>query len=668
MADILDAILEGERGRLHNTAGGADEVTRLEKEFTTAREATQSKGQGRLDHRFRIIRNEAELDALVAVLQAAGDFTFDIETTGLNPFTDKLVGLGFCICTDHGYYIPVGHNESTPQLSEEFVLSKLKPILETKPVTGHNLKFEYKFMLRRGIKLNLAFDTQVAAHLANENESTKLKSVAQRVLGVADWCLDLEEQNCAERSIREVGPYCIRDCLHTLALRKQFEPVINADFKFLFHEVEMPVVEALAQMELNGVPIDTGYLTGLHPIVTQHLDRLAADVRAVAGQDDFNLNSSEQLADLLYVQLKLPVPKQTETGKPSTDAEALEAIKGQHPVVGQILDYKGLEKLRSTYLNPVVCGITQRMHPEYFQLGTETGRMTGSGKMHPLTIPRDKSGQHSIRQAIGGVKGFLLVSADYAAQEPRITAACANDSKMKAAFAAGWSIHGHVAKLMFSLTCDPNEVKDKYEDEYKKGKAVGLGVVYGKTAWGIARDFTQLLGREVTEEEGQKFIDDYFAQFPAVKTWLDGVVATAKKQGHVVDLAGRRRRFKFIQKKLAKGDKIGWKAQKGEEREAMNFMVQGFAASVTKRAMVRCHKRLAVEHPSVQLIAARHDELVFLVPDAELDAACQVIKEGMEVDPELQARGLDVPMVVEITCGPNWSSVAQKKWQPQTGA
>ena len=665
---ILDIILERERERLGgDSAKGAshEELERLGKRVDDLKSAAACTTEQRLDYRFRVVRTTKELEELVAELMANDIITFDIETTGVDPFRDKLVGLGFCTNSDYGWYIPVGHRQSIPQLPLDVVLDALKPVLEAKLINAHNGKFEYKFLKQHGIELKIGFDTQVAYALTDETGSQGLKPVAQKLLGVANWGLDLKAKNAAARPINEVANYCVRDCLHTHGLMEYLKPIVERDYSFLFNEVELPLVPVVAEMELNGVPVDTAYLEQIRGEVDERRAELVVQIHELAGKE-FNLNSQKQVAEILFDNLGLEAGELTPTGLPSTSASSLRATarKSPHPIIELILENKGFEKLKSSYLNPELSESTGRLHPEYLQTGGITGRMSGKGGMHPRTLPNDGVHPYSIRRAIKGALGWSVLCSDFAGQEPRITASEAKDDAMKSVFADGVSIHGYVAKLVFGLDCGANEVKKLHKNEYEQAKAIGLGLVYGKGAWKLAKDFTQLLGRDVSEEEAQKFIDNYFSEFPGVKKWLDKVVKFVRRHGYVEDMAGRRRRFKYINKKLKKGDKEGWKKQQAEEREAKNFMVQGFAATVTKRAMVRCHERLKDKHPCVQMIASRHDEIIFLVPNDELDDVCAIIKVAMEKDPELEARGLDVPMLVEITYGENWSEEFQKPWEP----
>ncbi len=465
-----------------------------------------------------------------------------------------------------------------------------------------------------------------------------------------------------------MGPYCIRDCIYTHKLKAYLEPIMREQYAFVFHEVELPLISVVAQMELEGVPIDQAYLADISQKVHMRLPEISDEITKLIGSE-LNLNSPQQVARLLHEQLGLPIKKKTATGGSATDAKTLEFVLSQtqdtkaQEILRLILESKSLEKLRSSYLAPKVNIETGRFHAEYMQMGTETGRLNSFGSFHPLRMPKDGTHPFSTRRAIGGKPDYVIVCADFASEEPRIAAAYADESEMKKAFADGLKIHGLVAKKMYGLDEHPNDVGDVHPYKYKIGKAIGLGLFYGKTAYGLRKDFNEQLGNGVSEKEAQEFIDDYFKSFPKLKVWLDSIVEAARNNGHVDDMVGRRRRFKYIHKKLGKGDKAGWKKQRGEEREAKNFVVQGLAATVIKRAMVRTHRALGEKFPRAKLIATVHDEQVLLVPRGEVDEVCQVVKESMENDPDLKQRGLDVYMEVEITTGDNWGEEAQQKWE-----
>lgn len=665
--NVLEKIMEAERKRLTNTAGAKEKLEALANDITalTVGRAAPQANEAVDAGRFRIVQTETAMAAAVEDLSGADAVTFDIETTGLDALTDTIVGFGLCANGTYGFYFPVGHEGAPGQLPIASVLAALTPLLTSKGIIAHNAKFELMFMRRLGVELPVTFDTMLGCQIVDEVAPAGLKEAAPRLLGVADWGLDLEKRPANRRAVREVGAYCIRDCLYTHRLYELLGPTMREQFPFVYYEVELPLIPVMAAMELNGFPVDVAYLDALRTkVATRHAD-LAKKIEEAAGHP-LNVNSAPQLATVLYDELKLPVVERTDAGKPSTSADALEKLgAGAHPIIPLLQEYRQIEKLQSSYINPKVNPSTGRVHAAYMQIGTETGRMKGAGSFHALTFPNDGVHPFSLRKAVGGVDGFHVVCADFSSQEPRITASYSDDENMRKTFAAGLSIHASVAKMIFGLAEDVKSITKKtHPREYGVAKAIGLGVVYGKGAYSLAQEFSTLFGRDVPEPEAQAFIDRFFAEFPRVKTWLDSVIAGAKRDGCVEDMAGRRRRLLILKEKRRRRDKDLFVAQKSAEREAMNFMVQALAASMTKRAMVRCHRRLAELFPRTQLLAARHDELMFLVPSDEVDSACALIKECMENDPELAARGLTVKSEVGISYGATWSDDDQKKWEP----
>ena len=662
--NVLEKIMEAERKRLTNTAGAKEKLEALANDITalTVGRAAPQADEAVDAGRFRIVQTEIAMVAAVEDLSRADAVTFDIETTGLDALTDTIVGFGLCANGTYGYYFPVGHEGAPGQLPVANVLAALTPLLTSKGIIAHNAKFELMFMRRLGVELSVTFDTMLACQIVDEVAPAGLKEAAPRLLGVADWGLDLEKRPANKRSVREVGAYCIRDCLYTHRLYELLSPVMREQFPFVYYEVELPLVPVMAAMEMNGLPVDVAYLDALRKKVATSHAELAKKIEEAAGHP-LNVNSAPQLATVLYDELKLPVVEMTEAGKPSTSADALEKLgAGAHPIVPLLQEYRQIEKLASSYINPKVNPSTGRVHASYMQIGTETGRMKGAGSFHALTFPNDGVHPFSLRKAVGGVTGFRVVCADFSSQEPAGTASYSRDKNYSAPFAAGESSHGHVARMMFGLTEGPNEIKKKFPEQYAIAKVINLGIVYGMSEYSLARKLTEALKRAVSPEEASPYIEKFFSAFPGVRRWLDGVIAQAKRSGVVEDMAGRRRRLPILKEKCRKGDKEMFKTQKSAEREATNFMVQALAASQTKRAMVRCHRRLADSHPRAQIIAARHDELMFLVPDGELDAVCVAIRDSMVNDPELEARGLTVKADVEITYGTTWSAADQAKW------
>lgn len=666
MSSILDIIFEKESNRLKNTEGGQVQIEQLEEEISKIRTSDLTAKEPEESDYSLFVQTPEALEALIKDFSSAKLLTLDVETTGIDPFKDGLVGIG--LGANNVYkYIPVGHNVSGGQLPPAMVVEKLKPLLEAKEIIAHNGQFECMFFKRLGIDLHIAFDTMIACQLADELRPCNLKDAARIYLGVADWSLDLKKTPANKRSIREVGKYCKNDCLYTYRLYETLEPLMRDGFYFVFYKVEMPLVPIVASVVLSGIPVDQEYLHDVAGKVAERRGELTKDIHAYAGRE-FNINSNSQLATVLFDELKLPVVEKTDAGRPSTSAEALEKMgPDAHPIIRKLLDYRGYEKIKSSYLRPDIKPETGRVHPQYRQIGTETGRMTGPGSgFHPLTFPKDGVHPFSLRKAIGDVPGMSIVCADYASQEPRITGSYSGDEKYKAPFAVGESSHGHVAKLMFGIEGAPNNIKKKSPEQYSIAKIINLGLVYGMSEYALSRRLNEAVQRQqpFSPEEAQGYIEKFFAKFPAIKTWLDSVKKDARKHGFVVDMVGRRRRLPILKEKCRKGDKELFKQQMSAEREATNFMVQGLAASQTKRAMVRCHNALKIISPKTEIIAARHDELMFLVPNEDLDKVCATIKKEMETDPELTELGLSVKPEVEITYGPNWSSDAQRPWIP----
>jgi DNA polymerase-1 len=431
--------------------------------------------------------------------------------------------------------------------------------------------------------------------------------------------------------------------------------------KFLMNEVEMPLIPVVADMEDAGYRIDRAYFdelrTRLEPEIEQVLERL----RQFAGKD-FNPASPDQMRKLLYEKLKVKVTKRTASGEASTDKTVLRRAAAEHEVARDITRYRKLNKILTTYASiPQQIGEDGRLHVSFNQLDAKTGRFSSDSIIQ--TIPKDDEFQ--IRKGFVAGADHRIVGADYNQQELRVLAQRSGDKTMKAAIKAGVDLHGLAAVKVFGLDCEPNQVETMYKTERHRVKSIQFGLIYGRSAYSLAEE----LG--ITGEEAGHLIEDYFKQFPDVKRFIDGVHKRLLRDGYVDDVFGRRRHFPVVMIRPPRKD---WRFMTDEDRvlvrkisaakrEAQNFVIQGASATITKLAMIRCHRHITSEHPDIRMLLTLHDELQFEVPCGLVDHFAGELP-GLMCDLGLERFGFDVLMKVEVKTGPSWGEL--KKWEGAT--
>jgi DNA polymerase-1 len=422
------------------------------------------------------------------------------------------------------------------------------------------------------------------------------------------------------------------------------------------NEVEMPLIAVVADMEDTGYRIDSAHFENLRARLEPEVEQVLRRIREQAGTK-FNPASADQLRELLYKKLKIKVTKRTATGGPSTDKTVLKRAVAQHEIVRDIARYRALQKIVSTYTTiPQQADEDGRLRVCFNQLAAETGRFSSPSIIQ--TLP--KSDEFEIRKGFIAAEGCSIVGADFNQQELRVLAQCSADEAMTAAISAGVDLHGLAAVKVFKLDCGPNEVK---QDLRAKVKATQFGLLYGRSAFSLAEE----LG--LTREDAELLIEDYFRQFPAVKRFIDGVHKRLLRDGYVDDPFGRRRHFPVVARRPPRRKR--WRSMNEEERvllrkisaakrEAQNFVIQGASATITKLAMIGCHRHIAAEHPDIRMILTLHDELQFEVPCGLVDHFAQELP-GLMCDLGLERFGFVVPMKVEVKAGRSWGEL--KKWE-----
>lgn len=601
--------------------------------------------QVKIDAEYKIIFSETDLDELVNKLKESSEFAIDTETSGLDPLTSDIVGISIAIRPHEAYYIPISHTYiGVPtQLSLELVIDKLKPILEDHNIgkIGQNIKYDLQVLRHYGIELSgITFDTMIASYVLNPSsrghslDNLAMTLLDHKMIPIEDLIGKGKDQiNLSEVEIERVCNYSCEDADITLQLKNLMEPKLKqSELEGVFKGIELPLISVLADMEMTGVKIDTEWLDKLSIDLSKQLDDLTKEIYSLAGQE-FNINSTQQLGDILFSKLKLPTGKKTKTGYSTNEAELKRLSDEGYELPSRILQYRTIAKLKSTYIDALPGYInpkTGRVHTTFNQAVTETGRLSSSNP-NLQNIPIKTEEGKEIRRAFISEDGYLIMSVDYSQIELRMLAHLSKDPILIEAFNKGEDIHSSTAALIFGLPKDQIT-----SDMRRKAKTVNFGIIYGISAFRLSKD----LG--ISTSEAQEFIDSYFKTYFGVKTYLDEVLKFARKNGYVTTISGRRR---FIPEICAQ-DKV---QRESAERTAINTPVQGSAADLIKIAMINIANFIKSEKLSSRLILQIHDELVFEVLEDELEIMKSTVCSLME-----NSLTLDIPLKVDVGVGKNW--------------
>ncbi|MCE2462745.1 MAG: DNA polymerase I, partial [Dehalococcoidia bacterium] len=597
---------------------------------------------------YHQVDSREKLDNMLKELSSAGSFSFDTETTSTDPMLADLVGLSFSTTPGRAWYVPVGHRDGA-QIPIEEVLAGLKPLFESPQIgkTAHNGNYDVTVISNYGITpVNMDFDTMVAAHL-----------IGRKALGLKNLALDtlnIEMTNISELigtgksqitmdrvSIENARVYACSDADMTGRLRTILEDDLHREgFWDLYSRMEIPLVPVLVTMQRHGIALDAGALHGMSRDLNEQLKQLEAQIYDLIGHV-LNINSPQQLSNLLFNELGLPKTKRTKTGY-STDANSLESLKGMHPVVDKILDYRQLVKLKSTYVDALPQMInprTGRLHTSYNQTGSATGRISSSDP-NLQNIPIRTELGRQVRKAFvaEGSPDWVLLSADYSQIELRVLAHLSRDSALVDAFLKGEDIHSATGSLMYDVPF--NEVN---ADMRRIAKVLNFGVIYGLSPYGISQQ------TEFSPDEGQKFIETYFSKYPGIRQYIDSIKEQVRRDGYVVTPLGRRRYISEI-------NASNYNMRQAAERAAVNMPIQGGAADIMKLAMIRVHQSMEDAGLRARMLLQVHDELVFEVPSEEMDGLKELVHREMSHALD-QYDGLNVPLVVDMKTGHTWGDM-----------
>ncbi|MCC7279759.1 MAG: DNA polymerase I, partial [Chromatiaceae bacterium] len=596
---------------------------------------------------YEILLDPARLDAWLARLEAAELFAIDTETTSLDYIQARIVGLSFAVEAGAAAYVPLAHTYvgAPAQLDREAVLARLKPLLEdpARAKVGQNLKYDMSVLANHGIGLQgIAHDTMLESYVLDSTasrhdmDSLALKYLGQRTIHFEDIAGKGAKQIGFDQvPIEAAGPYAAEDAEVTLRLHQAFWPRLEQQpgLARLYQEIEMPLVPVLSRLERQGVRIDRERLAAQSRDLTGRIAALEEAAYRVAGRP-FNLGSPKQIGDIFFTEQGLPVVEKTPKGAPSTSESVLQQLADAgHELPRIILEHRGLAKLKSTYtdkLPQMVSPVTGRVHTSYHQAVAATGRLSSSDP-NLQNIPIRSEDGRRIRLAFIADPGCKLVAADYSQIELRIMAHLSGDERLLAAFAAGLDIHSATAAEVWGLA--PDQVG---ADQRRSAKAINFGLIYGMSAFGLARQ----LGIE--RGEAQAYVDRYFQRYTGVKDFMDRTRLQARRDKYVETLFGRRLYLPDI-------DHSNQGRRAGSERTAINAPLQGTAADIIKRAMIAADGWIQTEQPPVRMIMQVHDELVFEVEEAAVPAASERIRAAME-----SAAELAVPLLVQIGVGDNW--------------
>lgn len=594
----------------------------------------------KVPHDYRLIDNETDLSSLVSEMKKLKEFCFDTETTSISPLDSELVAIAFSWKKGEGYL--VWFPESREQTQS--ILEKLRPVFENDTVLkiGQNLKFDIQVLANYGITVKGPFfDTMLAHYLLEPDMRHNMDLLSESYLAYSPVPIEAligekgrNQKNMREVPVEKIVEYSVEDADVTWQLKEVFAPRLKKENLYeLATEIEMPLISVLSYMERNGVKLNEEDLKVFAEQLREEIIVLEKEIYQLAGQE-FNIASPKQLGDILFIRLKLDDnARMTKTKQFTTNEEILQRLTGKHPIVSKVLEYRGLRKLLSTYveaLPQLINKTTGRIHTSFNQAVASTGRLS-SNNPNLQNIPvKDEKGRE-IRKAFVPEDGHLFFSADYSQIELRLMAHLSRDKGMIADFLSGNDIHAATAAKIFGV-----DIKDVTREMRSRAKTANFGIIYGISSFGLSERLT--IGRK----EAKELIDGYFNSYPGVKTYMDESIRKARDLGYVTTMFGRKRYTRDIHSRnqVVRGN---------AERNAINAPIQGAAADIIKIAMVRIYERLNTEKLKAKMILQVHDELIFEVLPEELEKLKEIVISEMS-----GAAILDVPLKVEWGTGKNW--------------
>ncbi|MDP6025358.1 MAG: DNA polymerase I [Pseudomonadales bacterium] len=602
----------------------------------------------RVERKYEIILSEERFDYWLNRLADSSEFAFNTETSRLDYMDADLVGISFSLNINEAIYIPLSHSyQGAPeQLDRNTVVTRLKSVLENPDITkiGHNAKYDMSVLARYGVDLNaIGHDTMLESYVLNSIASKhNLEDLALKYLGTATIPYEEVAGKGAKQilfdqvDIESAGEYSAEVADTTLKLKQSLwsKLVTEARLRRVFEDIELPVLKVLSRIERNGVLLDKKLLRAQSNELEKRMQQLEQEAYVLAGEE-FNLGSPKQLQTIFFEKLNIPVIKKTPKGQPSTAEPVLQELALDYPLPKVIMEYRGLSKLKSTYTDQLpeqVHESTNRVHTSYEQAVTATGRLS-SQNPNLQNIPIRTENGRRVRKAFIAPEGYKLIAADYSQIELRIMAHLSKDERLLSAFKAGEDIHRATAAEVFGV--DVSEVRD---DQRRSAKAINFGLIYGMSAFGLAQQL------DIGRNDAQEYVDLYFERYPGVKEYMDRTRQLAADQGFVETLFGRRLYLPEI-------NASNFQRRQAAERTAINAPMQGTAADIIKRAMIRVDEWLENDQVDARMIMQVHDELVLETLSTEIDTVAQTVSRMMS-----EAAELSVPLVVECGIGDNWEA------------
>lgn len=599
-----------------------------------------------------LVDSQEKLDQLAARIREVGSYAIDVETTAVDPMSADLVGIAIAVNPFEGYYIPVGHSSWT-NITLEDARSTIGPVIADPSFNAftHHGKYDLQVLERHGFEIGkIEFDTMVAAFLLGEH-SIGLKDLAFNRLGIQMTEISAligtgrEQLTMNMVSAEEAAQYASGDVEATFALAETLRPEIEEKSQMpLLSNIELPLIPVLVEMERTGVALDLDYLKELSDEITSRIGQIEQEIFQLAGRS-FNINSTKQIATLLFEEFKLPSGRKTKTGY-SVDSDVLENLRDAHPMVGLVLEFRTLGKLKSTYVDSLPLQVnpkTGRVHTNYNMTVAATGRLS-SNNPNLQNIPIRTDIGRRVRQAFVAdqrpktrlFEHPTMLSADYSQIELRLMAHLSGEPYLVEAFRAGQDIHRATAALVYGV-----ELSDVTSEMRSVAKTVNFGLLYGMQAFGLSRD------TGLSRQESQRFIDQYWSRLPKVRSYFDGIIAFGVNNGYVETMSGRRRYLPDL-------TSTNQQRRAASERVAMNLPLQGSAADIMKIAMLLMAERIKSESLPARMILQVHDELVFEVDEAHVEAVAKQVLDVME-----NAWELSVPLEADVAVGYNWNEMTE---------
>ena len=616
--------------------GGGDDDSQTEANTSFTRNTAEN-----TSHFYQSVASGMATKLFVKNLLNQKSVCFDTETTGLNPLTAELVGIAFSWETGKGFYLPFPDNKDEAQE----LIEELRPFFEAENIQkiGQNLKYDIKVLAKYNIEVKgPLFDTMLAHYLINPDMRHNMDVLSETYLNYSPISIEtlIGKKGKNQLSMRDVSldkqtEYAVEDADITLQLKEHFEKELGeANTQKLFDEIEIPLLRVLAAMELEGINLDKDFLNSLSEQLNSDIANLEKSIYEAAGEE-FNIASPKQLGIILFEKMKLvDKPKKTKTGQYSTAEDVLSYLAKDHEIIQNILDFRGLSKLKSTYVDALPLQVeeaTGRVHTDYMQTVAATGRLS-SNNPNLQNIPiRTERGRQVRKAFVPRNEDYTLLAADYSQIELRIIAALSEEETMIEAFKHGEDIHASTASKVFNVA-----IEDVTREQRSNAKTVNFGIIYGVSAFGLSNQ------TDLSRSEAKELIDTYYETYPKLKNYISKQVDFARDHGYVQTVLGRRRYLKDINSRNAV-------VRGAAERNAVNAPIQGSAADIIKLAMINIYDKLEAGDYKTKMLLQVHDELVFDVYKPELDEISKLIKNEME-----NAFKLSVPLDVEIGLGDNW--------------